>query len=330
MWYAVGVAMRNFCFSLGILRSKPLPVPTVGVGNLAVGGSGKTPHADYLLALLGRSGRVAMLSRGYRRTSSGFQIDDGRHDPLLLGDEPAMVAARHPEATVAVCADRAEGVARLMALPNPPQAVVLDDVYQHRRVRPTVNVLLTEYDRPYFRDCIMPYGRLREFRSGRRRADMVVVTKCPPGLTAGQRAEYARHLGLRKGQQVFFSYLEYGPLQTMDGRPAQVDMQAVRHIVCVTGIAHPQPLVDELQRWAPVRHLRYGDHHPFSQTDMAKIRAAYEAVAGEGGIVVTTAKDAVRLRPLADCVLVAPIRVAFFADGGTSFDEAVTQRLYHS
>ena len=192
MWYAVGVAVRNFLYAVGLLKQEAPHVTTIGVGNLATGGTGKTPHVEYLLRLLSGKYRTAMLSRGYKRQSKGYVLDDGSHDPLLLGDEPALVAAKHPEVQVAVCNDRLEGVHRLIApvpvvtdeadadeeqeAPSPIQLIVLDDVYQHRRIKPSINILLTEYQHPFFRDHILPYGNLREFRSDRDRASIVIVT----------------------------------------------------------------------------------------------------------------------------------------------------------
>ena len=218
MWYAVGVWFRNLMFSLGLKRQVAPPVTTIGVGNLCAGGAGKTPHVEYLLRLLSPHYETALLSRGYRRHTKGFLLDDGCHSPSRLGDEPAMLAGKFPKLTVAVCEDRVEGVRRLLQSELPPQVVVLDDVYQHRSIKPTVNILLTEYHKPYFSDHIMPYGDLREFRSARRRARMVIVTKAPEQLDPISRHSFVSRLRLRPHQKVFFSHIHYShPLPLMGG-----------------------------------------------------------------------------------------------------------------
>ena len=176
MWYAVGVAVRDFLYAIGVKRQTIPHITTIGVGNLSTGGTGKTPHVEYLLRLLADKYTTAMLSRGYKRKSKGFQLDDGSHNPTILGDEPAMIAAKFPNVQVAVCEKRVEGVKRLM---ESSQLIVMDDVFQHRAIKPSINILLTEYHHPYFNDHILPYGDLREFRSGHYRASIIIVTKCP-------------------------------------------------------------------------------------------------------------------------------------------------------
>ena len=190
VWYAVGVCFRNLLFALGIKSQTAPPVTTIGVGNLCTGGSGKTPHVEYLLRLLSGSYETALLSRGYRRKTSGFVLDDGCHSPSRLGDEPSMLALKFPNVTVAVCEKRVEGVHQLLKRDPAPQLIVLDDVFQHRYLKPTVNILLTEYGNPYFKDHILPFGNLREFRSARRRADIVIDTKSTSSLNPIYRHNY--------------------------------------------------------------------------------------------------------------------------------------------
>ena len=337
MWYAVGVAVRNLFYSLGLKKQEAPHITTIGVGNLATGGTGKTPHVEYLLDLLADYYTTAMLSRGYKRKSKGFVLDDGRHDATLLGDEPAMIAAKHPQVQVAVCEQRVEGVRRLMEEPplpaeeeeiephRPLELVVLDDVFQHRRIKPSINILLTEYRHPYFNDHILPYGNLREFRSGRYRASIVIVTKSPARLNPIEKHNIIHDLRLQNYQKVFFSYLQYGEIQTLDGRPAGIDLRRIDRVLAVTGIAHPEPMVDELRRSCKLQHLRFADHHNYTLRDIARIADTFKNMQGQRKIILTTEKDAIRLRGLTKDlpIYILPVKVAFHKDGDLDFDRVI-------
>lgn len=324
MWYAIGVAVRNLLFDLGLKRSVSPDVPTIGIGNLRVGGTGKTPHTEYLIRLLaGR--RVALLSRGYGRATQGFVLADDSSTASQIGDEPLMMARKFPQLTVAVCEDRVEGVRRLMEMPQKPDVVLLDDVYQHRHIRPALNILLTEYGDPYCDDHILPFGNLREGRRGRRRADIVVVTKCPEHLSEEEQQEMRRKLKLDDRQQLFFSHISYAePVAVYDA----VMPDAVEEAVLVTGIAHPEPLVKHLSEKCRVHHLRFADHHPFGEDDCERIIETYNQLKNSNAVVLTTEKDAARMRdaearrhlqslPL----FYIPIEVKF--DNSQSFDTAI-------
>ena len=292
MWYAIGVAVRNLLFDLGVKRSVSPDVPTIGIGNLRVGGTGKTPHTEYLIRLLaGR--RVALLSRGYGRATQGFVLADDSSTASQIGDEPLMMARKFPQLTVAVCEDRVEGVRRLMELSQKPDVVLLDDVYQHRHIRPALNILLTEYGDPYCNDHILPFDNLREGRKGRRRADIVVVTKCPEHLGVDEQQEMRRKLKLDARQQLFFSHISYSePVAVYDA----VMADAVEEVVLVTGIAHPEPLVKHLSGKYRVHHLRFADHHPFGADDCQRIIETYNPLKNSNAVVFTTEKDAARMR----------------------------------
>lgn len=294
IWYGVGVWFRNRLFDMGLKKQTAPSVTTIGVGNLCAGGAGKTPHVEYLLRLLSEQYRTALLSRGYGRKTRGFLTDDGTHSATALGDEPAMVARKFPKVQVAVCEKRVEGIEQLMAQENPPQLVVMDDTFQHRYVKPTVNLLLTEYGKPYYKDLIMPFGDLREGRRARYRANIVVVTKSPEVLNPIDRHNITNSLGLLPYQKVFFSYMHYGDLVPLGGgRPLTL---TERHkILLVTGIAHPEPLLAHLKKSCEVTHLAYSDHHRYSLSDIKRIRKAYEQMGGTEAVVVTTEKDAARL-----------------------------------
>ena len=325
MWYGVGVSVRNLLYNMGILRQEAPHITTIGVGNLSTGGTGKTPHVEYLLRLLADRYPTAMVSRGYRRSSKGLQVDDGEHSPSLLGDEPAMLAAKFPQVRVAVCADRGEAIRRLQQEEQPPQLVVLDDVFQHRRLKPSVNILLTDYRHPFFRDRILPFGNLREFKSARYRASIVIVTKTPCNLNPVERHNIVADLRLQNYQKVFFSYFDYGTPYRLDGSHDTVDLRRVDHVLAVTGIAHPEPLVDELRRLTKVQHMPFADHHAFTARDVAEIRKTFDAIPGDRKVILTTEKDAVRLRPLAEGlpVYVQPVEVRFHPSSEADFDTLI-------
>lgn len=324
MWYAIGVAVRNLLFDWGLKSSVRPGVPTIGIGNLRVGGTGKTPHTEYLIRLLaGR--RVALLSRGYGRKTQGFVLADDSSTASQIGDEPLMMARKFPQLTVAVCEDRVEGVRRLMEMSQKPDVILLDDVYQHRHIRPALNILLTEYGEPYCDDHILPFGNLREGRRGRRRADIVVVTKCPEHLGDDEQQEMRCKLKLDDRQRLFFSHISYSePVAVYDA----VMPDAVEEAVLVTGIVHPDPLVKHLSGKYRVHHLRFADHHPFGVDDCQRIIETCNQLKNSIAVVFTTEKDAARMRdvdvrkylqPLP--LFYIPIKVKF--ENSQSFDTVI-------
>lgn len=324
MWYAVGVAVRNFFYAAGLKKQTAPHVTTIGVGNLATGGTGKTPHVEYLLRLLADKYPTAMLSRGYRRKSKGFVLDDSSHAVGMLGDEPAMIARKFPQVQVAVCERRLEGVKRLMSQ-NHPKLIILDDVFQHRRITPNINILLTEYRHPYYKDLILPYGNLREFRTGRGRAGIVIVTKCPERLNPVEKHNIIHDLGLQNYQKVFFSYLKYGRPTTFDGVPADIDLHCMDSVLAVTGIASPEPLLAELRRHTKVIHLAFPDHHDFTRSDVERINSAFGEIPGNNKVIITTEKDSVRLQGFTGDLPVyyIPIEVVFHKEKDLDFDQIV-------
>ncbi len=350
IWYAVGVWFRNLLYALGLKKQEAPHITTIGVGNLSTGGTGKTPMVEYLLRLLADRYPTAMLSRGYKRKSKGYQADDGSHDAVLLGDEPAMIARKFPQVQVAVCEKRVEGVKRLMEEPvlpdqgdeteeshetdesdrnRVPKLIVLDDVFQHRAIKPNINILLTEYRRPYFNDHILPYGDLREFKSARYRAGVVIVTKSPAVLNPVEKHNIVHNLGLLKYQKVFFSYLKYGEIKTLQGASAHVDLRKTDCVLAVTGIAHPEPMLEEIKRSCKVQHMAFADHHAYTARDVERMKEAYESMPGKRKIILTTEKDAVRLHDMVKGlpVYVLPIEVAFHKEQDVDFDQYITSAV---
>ena len=317
IWYAVGVALRNIFFEMGILKQETPHITTIGVGNLSTGGTGKTPHVEYLLRLLGSQYRTVYLSRGYRRKSKGFVKADGNPDPLRLGDEAAMIARKFPHVDTVVCEKRMRAIRRLMEPPQPvpaedastaaepaepvavadttPELIVMDDVYQHRFVKPTLNILLTEFNRPYYNDLILPYGNLREFRKARFRANIIIVTKCPAKLNPIDRHNITNSLGVLPYQKVFFSYFEYGRPKAVYG-DGEADLNAARQILLFTGIARPEPLLRYVKQGRTMVPMLFGDHHEYTASDLRKITERFAKLNSENKMLLTTEKDAARLQ----------------------------------
>ena len=295
IWYAIGVALRNFCFSIGILKERTHHVTTIGVGNLCVGGAGKTPVADYLLKLFKTDYRVALLSRGYKRSTKGFVEASEDASVETIGDEPYMLFKRSPEVRVAVCENRNLGIDKLMSSPEPPQVVVLDDVFQHRYIRTSVNILLTEFGNPFFKDRVMPFGNLREFKSEYRRANIIIVTKTPEDLNPIDKKGFLHHIKAKPHQQVFFTTIKYHNPVPLNVDNPSIELSDLKNVLFVSGIANPQPVVDKLSRTAMVKHLPFADHHAFSKNDCELITSTFEQMSGEDKIIITTEKDSVRM-----------------------------------
>ncbi len=286
--YGAAVWLRGLLYDRGVLASRSFPVPVICVGNLSAGGTGKTPHVEYVLRLLHAHGlRVASLSRGYRRRTRGFVLYAPGVTAAEIGDEPCQMARNCPFATIAVCEDRAQGIERLLSLPSPPEVIVMDDGYQHRSVRAGLYVLLTDAARLYTRDRLLPWGRLREPASASRRADAVVVTKCG--------ADERPALAVAPSQALYYSRIAYAPLRAADGGE-EVDC-AGRRVLLFTGIARPAPLRAHLEAAGAVvvEEFRFPDHHNFSPSALRRLEAAFAAAGAE--LAVTTQKDAARLTP---------------------------------
>lgn len=308
------MALRNWCFDRGFCASQSYDVPVLSVGNITVGGTGKTPHIEYLIRILSDAHALAVLSRGYGRKTTGFQ--DVRIDslPSDCGDEPCQIKRKFPSVTVVVCEDRREGMRRIMAM-GKYDAVLLDDAYQHRWVRPSWSVLLVDYARPLFKDAVMPAGRMREFASGIKRADSVWVTKCPASISDREKAEFGKRLGL-EAQSLFFTNFKYGVLTSVFKLSVEATLD-FEQILLVTGIARPQPLADYLKEaGAQVCLLSFSDHHLFTEQDVERIWDSYYKLSSSNKCVVTTEKDAVRFKQinnipekLKECMYYLPIEV---------------------
>lgn len=301
--YGMVVTLRNKLFDWGTLRSKSFDVPTICVGNIAVGGTGKTPHTEYLIKLLHENYRVAVLSRGYKRHTKGFVLADEKSTARTIGDEPYQIKSKFPDVRVAVDANRCHGIERLMALKEPEvEVILLDDAFQHRYVKADINILLTDYHRLFCDDKLLPAGRLRESNQGKNRAQIVIVTKCPANIKPIDFNIINKRLGLYPYQQLYFSSFRYGKLKAVFPSltpVAERDLSSLvpaEQVLLVTGIASPAPMAEEIKNFTPnVELLSFGDHHDFSQRDLQFIKERFGKQKGTQRIIITTEKDATRL-----------------------------------
>ncbi|HYK77441.1 MAG TPA: tetraacyldisaccharide 4'-kinase [Daejeonella sp.] len=294
--YGLVVLLRNTAFNLGIFRSVKFSVPVISIGNLAVGGAGKSPMTEYLVALLKEDYKIATLSRGYGRKTSGFGLVNPSSTASEVGDEPLQFKQKFPDITVAVCEKRVEGIGRLQ--PD-HELIVLDDAYQHRAVKPGLSLLLFDYNSLFNFQFLLPTGDLREPLNGRRRADIIVVTKCPENLDEDSRNRILQQVAPYPHQQVFFSYLAYGNLQALDHQYPERSLNSLlpdTEVILLTGIANAEPLLAEIRKYTSrIDHHHYPDHHQFSKKNIAKLVSAYQE-AGVNKLIITTQKDAQRLK----------------------------------
>ena len=301
--YALVVYVRNFLYDVGVFSSKSYRTPTICVGNLSVGGTGKTPMTEYLLRILSDR-NAAVLSRGYKRKSKGFYLADAKSTVLELGDEPYQIHQKFPEVTIAVDVDRRNGIEKLESLIK-PDVIVLDDAFQHRKVKPSFSILLTTYHNLYVDDWYLPTGSLRDAKKEAKRADLIIVTKCPEGLREDEKHAISTKLNPRKHQQVLFASLQYYDVVT-DGGEEKVQLSHLKNkqVALVTGIASPEPLVEHLKSIGlDFEHFEYGDHHHFTDKEIQQFQG-YE-------MVLTTEKDFVRLKGRADGLYFLEIAHAF-------------------
>ncbi|MFN8166510.1 MAG: tetraacyldisaccharide 4'-kinase [Bacteroidia bacterium] len=301
--YGLIIRVRNFLFDRNILKSESFPLPVIGVGNLTVGGTGKTPHVEYLIRLLQNSFKIATVSRGYGRKSTGFLLAKGECTTEEIGDEPMQYYTKFPNITVTVAEERAVALQYLVQHVNRPQVVLMDDAFQHRYVKPGLNILLMEYESIFRQEYLLPGGNLREPKSGANRADIIVITKSPTILVPIEKKRIIEELAPLPHQSVFFSYLRYGEFNKVFGPQPPMLMGASYYmekrftILLVTGIANPSGLIEYLRRHTDkLETLIFPDHHEFSEKDILKIQETFDSIANQSKIIVTTEKDAMRLR----------------------------------
>lgn len=333
--YGVGVDTRNALFDIGLLRSVSYSIPIINVGNITIGGTGKTPHVEYLIRLLSGRYKVAVLSRGYKRKTSGYVLSTVESTMEEIGDEPWQIKQKFPEVYVAVDANRRRGIERLTTddATRDTQVILLDDAYQHRYVKAGHNILLVDYHRIISDDCLLPAGRLRERPSSSRRATTVIVTKCPQHINAMGFRVILSALKIRPYQQLFFSTFAYGTMWQLWG-DGTLEPDMLRkdntHVLLLTGIGNPRQMEQDVRRFAQhITPLVFPDHHYYTRRDAEAINQALLALPKPHAIV-TTEKDAARLLRLQglneevrQSTFVLPIEVNFMRDEKDKFDKTI-------
>jgi tetraacyldisaccharide 4'-kinase len=290
--YGLITAIRNFLFDKGILKYYSFDIPIIVVGNLSVGGTGKTPQIEYLIRLLSNSYQVAILSRGYKRKSKGFILADDNSNAAILGDEPFQYFKKFKNIQIAVDADRKNGIEKLLNSITKPQIILLDDAFQHRKVKAGLYILLTTFNDLYVDDFILPAGNLRESGSGAERANIIIVTKCPQNLSLEQQNKIKTKLKIKNSQQLFFSYIDYDDFVYSENQSIEVENIKKENKLILAGIAKPKPFFDYLKTENDAI-LEFPDHHEFSEKEVEIINQK-----SENRLIITTEKDYVRLNSL--------------------------------
>ena len=335
--YGLGVGFRNMLFEMGILKSRAFSVPVISVGNITVGGTGKTPHVEHLVRLLKDEANVAVLSRGYKRKTSGFLVATKESTASDIGDEPFQMKKKFPDLTVAVDKKRARGIEKLISYPYDIDVVLLDDAFQHRYVKPGINILLVDYHRLIIYDRLLPAGRLREPLSGKNRADIVIVTKCPRNLTPMNFRVITKAMDLFPYQRLYFTTLKYDDrlyLLKDDGKSPNakrsLNSLAQQHVLLLTGIASPRQMIEDLSPMTrELTPLSFSDHHEFTPADVKRINETFEAMP-HPRCIVTTEKDAARISAVAGLsddvcqhLYVLPVRIEFLLDKEDNFNQNI-------
>ena len=333
--YGIVMYVRNTLFDMGVLKSHSYNIPIIGIGNLTVGGTGKSPHTEYLVELLCQKYKVAVLSRGYKRKTRGYILATLESTVEEIGDEPWQMKHKYPYVYVAVDHNRRRGIERLCTdeATRNVEVIVLDDAYQHRYVQPGVNILLVDYHRMITDDCLLPAGRLRESKEGKRRANMVIVTKCPHDIRPMGFRVVQKALNLMPYQRLFFSTFRYGNLQPLfGGTERSLDSIDSREtILLLTGIASPEQMrLDLSSHCTNVVPLIFPDHHYFSPSDVQSINQRFDSLP-QPRLIITTEKDATRLlaadglsEAVRQSLYTLPIRVDIMRNEKQNFNDKIT------
>ncbi|WP_165043948.1 tetraacyldisaccharide 4'-kinase [Dysgonomonas sp. ZJ709] len=297
--YGLIVFFRNKLFDWKILKHEEFDIPVICIGNITAGGTGKTPHTEYLIEILQDKYRVAVLSRGYKRKTKGFVLATSESTSLEIGDESFQIKQKYPNAIIAVDGNRRRGINELLALEKPPQIILLDDAFQHRYVKPSYTIILSDYNRPIYEDKLLPAGRLRESAMHVRKASMVIVTKCPQKLQPIEYRIISHNINTFPYQSLFFTSFNYQNLKPVFSENEQdIDLDYLndKDILLVTGIASPKMIIEKLSEYTnKVETMIYPDHHAFKARDIKDIANKFEAIQSVNKIILVTEKDAARL-----------------------------------
>ena len=333
--YGIGVGFRNQLFNIGLLKQHDYDIPIISVGNITVGGAGKTPHVEYLIRLLKDKVKVAVLSRGYKRKTHGYVLANDSSTVTDIGDEPYQMKQKYQDVHIAVDKKRVDGIAHITgdAETNDTDVILLDDAFQHRYVKPGINILLVDYHRLIIYDKLLPAGRLREPQSGKNRADIVIITKCPKDLKPMEFRVLTKAMNLYPYQSLYFTTIEYESLTPLFAKEkSTIEKEALgdKHVMLITGIASPKQIIIDLKPHVKeMTTLAFSDHHQFKSKDIMKINDTFNAIKGEK-IIVTTEKDATRLEQLEGLseevkqnLYVLPIKVKFMINQEEEFNDKI-------
>lgn len=292
--YLLITSVRNKLFDWNLFKTYPIPGKSICVGNLSTGGTGKTPHVDLIVTeLLKHKRTVSILSRGYGRKTKGLLEVKLTSSAEEVGDEPLFYKTKFQENTKVIVAEKRDvGVKFIRKNSSPNDVIVLDDAFQHRAVKAGLNIIITEFSKLFINDMLLPAGNLRESKSSIKRADLIIVSKCPKDISIEKRDEIKRSINF-DSSKIFFSNIEYGIIQSFANKEMQED---VENVLLVTGIGNPSPLKEHLEKHYNVSHLKYSDHHDFTEDDIAKIHEKFGNFASRNKIIITTEKDFMRLK----------------------------------
>ncbi len=334
--YGLIVALRNRLYDWGIFSSVEFKTPIISVGNLSMGGTGKTPHIEYLIRLLSTDFEIATLSRGYGRKTEGFILSDMNSTTADIGDEPLQFKKKYSDILVAVDADRVSGIKKIKEIVPSIQAILLDDAFQHRAVKPGLSIALSDFSNLYLNDHVVPSGTLREFRSGIKRADIIVVTKCPKILVPIERKRLMKEMNPLPHQTIYFSYIKYGEFMHLNNDkknivPKSYYAEQNYSILLLTGIANSEPLEQYVRtKVKNVIPVKFPDHHQYTKSDLGLVQKTFHSIPTENKIILTTEKDAMRLKlPEFSIILDAlpifymPIEIDFYEHEKEQFNEQI-------
>lgn len=333
--YGLAISLRDFFYRRGLLKSIEFNIPTISVGNLSVGGAGKTPHIEYLIRLLKDYVHLSTLSRGYGRKTKGFLTVHERMTAEQVGDEPLQFKRKFPDIWVTVSESRTFAIPRIIMDRPEMQLVLLDDAFQHRSIQPGLNILLTEFHYPFKKDYLLPSGRLREWRSAYERADIIIISKCPPAVSEAEKKAMQELIQPFSHQKMYFSYYDYDYPYYIFNPGQRFELQPDWNVLLICAIARTDYLVSYLeQKVNTVKVLEYEDHHFFNKHDVSNLQMTYTKWDASKKVIITTEKDAMRLE-LHRTFLIAnrlpifvlPVKVGFHFNEGEQFDQDVKDFL---
>jgi len=326
--YWLGIAIRNWLYNKNIIESTSFGLPLICVGNLSVGGTGKSPMVEYLVSNLKTDYKVATLSRGYKRKTKGYALADEKTTALEIGDEPMQFHLKFPDVPVAVGEERIVAIPQLLHDKPEIQVIILDDAFQHRAIKAGLNILLTDYNNLFTRDFYLPTGDLRDLKSSYKRAEIIIVTKCKKELSETEKQKLIKEINPLPGQHVFFTAIDYS-------RPYHIITKEEKglsgkvEILLVTGIANPRPLKKLLEEYSNTyQMLQYADHHIFTIDDLKDIKESFDKINAKEKVILTTEKDAVRLLKFCEEIrdipfYVVPVKHQFLFNQGAEFDQLI-------